>query len=156
MLFIDQNEIQNLWILKKARDGSFEFHMIHIIWLIFYDSLKFDDWLRVPTEMGPFLEDNHITQFGLINQIEYICARICPDKFRLQGLHKVSFSSEHMIFYQPNSNVSPLYFYSANPYSQLYPPLVQTHMFGNWARKYQNGKRLWWTFPKPCKKCPSK
>ena len=48
-----------------------------------------EDWIRIPTEMSPEIEDSEITQFSLISILEWIETNLVKDKTKIQKLHKV-------------------------------------------------------------------
>ena len=71
------------------------------------DLKKCDDWVRIPTEMGPELEDNRITQYSLISILEYLQENVVKDKTKIQQLHKVKFFTGYLpVFYRSCSENS--------------------------------------------------
>lgn len=63
--------------------------VLNRIWLIYWDPLKINDWIKINTELMPYIEDKNISQFGLMNILDWISNYKCADKFRMQKLHKV-------------------------------------------------------------------
>lgn len=60
-----------------------------------YDLIKAQDWIRIPTEMGPELPDDHISQFSLISILDWLGANKTKDKDSLQQLYNVSHFRSH-------------------------------------------------------------